>query len=82
MLESAKSAGLASEKTMWAGLESVSEMLCVMKREHPDMYWKFIREQHGVIYGNHYSEDFAMYDVEQMAHTNKEGKKNLVATGL
>lgn len=75
MLESAKSAGLASEKTMWAGLESVSEMLCVMKREHPDMYWKFIREQHGVIYGNHYSEDFAMYDVEQMAHTNKEGKK-------
>lgn len=37
-----------------------------MKKEHPDKYWKFIRKQHGIMYNNHYDEEFARWDVEQM----------------
>lgn len=66
MIEDAQAKGLGSEKTMWKGVEDIDEMLCVVKKEHPEMYWKFIRKQHGLLYGGHYTEDFAKWDVEQM----------------
>lgn len=66
MIEDAQAKGLGSEKTMWKGVEDIDEMLCVMKKEHPDMYWKFIRKQHGLLYNGHYTEEFAMWDTEQM----------------
>jgi hypothetical protein len=75
MLERAKANGISSEKIMWQSIDSLSDMLCLMKKEHPDKYWAFMREQHGVMYNNHYSEDFAKWDVEQMMYTNREGKE-------
>jgi hypothetical protein len=66
MIEEAKKKGLASEKAMWESVEDLDDMLCDMKREHPDKYWKFIRKQHGIMYNNHYDEQFARWDVEQM----------------
>lgn len=66
MIEDAKAKGLTSEKVMWASVDDMDEMLCVMKKEHPTDYWKFMRKQHGLLYGNHYTDEFAMWDVEQM----------------
>lgn len=66
MIEEAKKKGLASEKVMWDSVDDLDDMLCDIKREHPDKYWKFIRKQHGFMYNNHYDERFARWDVEQM----------------
>lgn len=66
MIEEAKAKGLASEKTMWESIEDIDEMLCAMKAEHPDKYWKFMRKQHGVMYANHYDEHWARHDVSHM----------------
>ena len=59
MIEDAKAKGLTSDKAMWESIDELDDMLCVMKKEHPDKYWKFIRKQHGIMYNNHYDEEFA-----------------------
>lgn len=66
MVEDAKAKGLTSEKTMWASVDDVDGLLCIMKKEHPKEYWAFIRKQHGILYNNHYTEEFAKWDVSQM----------------
>lgn len=75
MIEDARAKGLTSDKAMWESIDELDDMLCVMKKEHPDKYWKFIRKQHGIMYNNHYDEEFAMWDVEQLRYTNKKGEK-------
>ena len=75
MIEEAKSKGVTSEKIMWEGVDDVNGMLCVMKKEHPKAYWAFMRKQHGLLYGNHYSEEFALWDVSQLRYTNRKGEK-------
>lgn len=76
MIEEAKAAGLTSEKTMWESIEGVEEMLCVLKREHPDEFWKFMRKQHGVLWKEHYSADFAEYDLSHIRYKDKDGKSH------
>ena len=76
MIEEAKAKGLTNEKTMWESIDAIEEMLCVMKREHPDKYWRFVREQHGVLYNHHYSEDFAEHDVKHLMWKDREGKEH------
>lgn len=66
MIEDAQAKGLGSEKVMWQSVGEIDEILCMMKKEHPEMYWKFVRKQHGLLYNNHYTEDFAKWDVEHM----------------
>lgn len=66
MIEEAQAKGLGSEKIMWQSVGDIDELLCVIKKEHPDMYWKFIRKQHGLLYNGHYDEKFARWDVGQM----------------
>lgn len=75
MLEQAKVNGLSSEKVMWESVGSLNDMLLVFEKEHPKEYWKFMREQHGIIYSNHYNKEFAEWDVNQIEYTNKEGVK-------
>ena len=75
LIEDAKSKGLASEKIMWESVEGVSDMLCVMKKEHPEMYWSFIRKQHGMLYKGHYTEVFARHDVEKIVYQGRDGKR-------
>jgi hypothetical protein len=75
MIEEAQAKGLGSEKVMWQSVGEIDDMLCLMKKEHPEMYWKFVRKQHGLLYNNHYTEDFAMWDVEHLKYTNKKGEK-------
>lgn len=75
MVKEAKAAGLATEKTMWESIDSFSDLLDELKDTHPDMYWRFMREQHGLMHHNHYDESFALYDVAQLRYTNKTGEK-------
>ena len=53
MIEEAKAKGLTSDKAMWESVEDVDELLCMMKKEHPDKFWRFMRKQHGILYNNH-----------------------------
>lgn len=66
MIEEARANGITSDKAMWESIEDVDDLLCIMKKEHPKEYWKFMRKQHGSLYNNHYTEDFAKWDIEQM----------------
>lgn len=66
MIEEAQKKGVSSDKLMWESVDDLDAMLCDLKKEHPDKYWKFIRKQHGLMHNNHYDEKFAMWDVEQM----------------
>ena len=66
MVEDAKAKGLTSEKEMWVGIVAVDNLLESMKEAHPEKYWEFMREQHGVLYKGHYDEEFARHDVSKM----------------
>ena len=75
MIIAARNAGISTEKTMWQSIDGLNSMLCKMKEEHPEMFWKFMREQHGIMYGNHYDEGFAMHDISMIRYTDRSGKK-------
>lgn len=74
-MEEAKTKGLTSEKMMWDSIDDVEEMLCALKKEHPQKYWKFIRKTHGLLFKGHYTEDFARWDVGQISYTNRKGER-------
>lgn len=73
MIEEAKAKGTASEKAMWQGIDDVVELLDVMKKEHPDRYWSFIRRTHERMFGCHYNRLFADWRIEQMHYKDKAG---------
>ncbi len=75
MLLDAKEAGVSTERVMFQSIDSLNEMLCKLREEHPDMYMKFLRDQQGIMYNNHYDKTFAEWDVEHIRYTDKEGKK-------
>lgn len=79
LVEESKKSGTWTEKAMWESVESMSDMLCEVKASHPQKYWDFMREQHGIMFSKHYHKDFAEYDVSQMHYTDKEGKKHMGA---
>lgn len=74
IVKSAQKSGKTTEKQMWESIGSVSDLLCGIRDAHPDLYWKFLREQAGIMNGGHYNEEFAMHDVSQIEYTDKEGK--------
>lgn len=75
MVDHAKKAGVTNEKTMWESIDSFSELLEELKESHPQLYWDFMRKQHGIMFHGHYDEAFAMWDVSQMHSSNKAGEK-------
>ncbi len=74
MVKSAQKGGKTTEKQMWESIESVSDLLCDIKDAHPDLYWKFMRKQSGIMNGCHYDKEWADYDVSQIEYTDKDGK--------
>lgn len=72
MVADARAAGKGSEKTMEASVAHVSQLLEDIRESHPAMYWQFMREEHALMFDNHYTEDFARWDVSQMFHTEDE----------
>lgn len=79
MIEDAKRQGKATESVMWASIDSVSELLDDIRLEHPDKYWAFLRHAHEDIYGGHYDEEFARFDIEKMHSTDAQGLKHVGA---
>ena len=75
MVKSSQQKGTFTDKQMWKSVESVSELLEDIKKQHPDMYWAFMREQAGIINGCHYDESFALHDVSTISYTDRNGKK-------
>ena len=75
MIANARANGVANEKAMYAGISRVDTLLSTLEKEHPQEYWKFMRATHEDLYGPHYDEEFAMWDVSQMHYTDKEGKQ-------
>lgn len=75
MVTHAREAGIANEEIMNAEINNIDRLLCDLKEEHPELYWDFIREAHENIYGEHYDETFAMYDVDNLTYTDKMGVK-------
>ena len=75
MVDTAKKAGVTNEKTMWESIDSFTELLEELKESHPQLYWDFMRKQHGIMYHGHYDEAFAMHDVSKMHSTDKSGEK-------
>ena len=75
MVDQAKKAGVTNEKTMWESIDSFSELLEELEESHPDLYWEFMRKQHGIMFKGHYDESFGVFDVSQIHYTNKAGEK-------
>lgn len=76
MIEQAQSKGLASEQKMWASVGAIDAVLCKVKAEHPEMYWAFMREQHGLMYDGHYTGEYAEHDVENLMWRDCEGNEH------
>lgn len=74
LIQKAREDGVSTERAMWAGVDDVDELLCLIKKEHPEMYWKFMRNQHGSLYGGHYNEAFAEHDVKVLTGKDKDGR--------
>ena len=59
MIEQARANGMATEKNIWAAVETLSTDLLVLEQTDPKLYWHILRRQHAVLYGRHYSEKMA-----------------------
>lgn len=75
MIEQAKARGVANEQTMWQSIDAMEGLLLQMKEAHPALYWKFVHDQHKVLYKGHYDEEFAEYELGNVYYINKAGEK-------
>ena len=64
-----------SEEVMNKSIELVDVLLMEMQSFSKDKYWMFLRKQQGLMSGGHYDEDFARYDVCNMWHIDKQGRR-------
>lgn len=76
MILDAKAKGLTNEDKMWLAIDIMEEGLEALKEAHPELYWKTMRKNHGILYNGHYSEDYAKHDVDQLHWTDAQGKKH------
>lgn len=77
MIENARKTGIWSEKIMLDSVDSIAGLLECVKKADKDAYWRFIREQYGIMNNCHYADkEFAEWDAAQIVYTDKEGKKH------
>jgi hypothetical protein len=62
------------EAVMWGSIEMWDKHLEEMKEHHPDKYWEIMRNTHELMYGKHFDEEYAEWEVSQMHHKSKDGK--------
>lgn len=65
--------GVWDDAAMEKSVKSVDGLLQYVKDVNKEVYWAFMRQQSGILYGHHYNETFATYDVGQMCGTDKDG---------
>lgn len=75
LLEQARTHGVTSEKKMWQAISALSNDLEDLKSKCPDTYWRILRNQHAVMYENHYTELYANYDVNRLEYLDAKGEE-------
>lgn len=74
MIETARTSGRANEAAMWASIEAVDEMTEELREKDPEKFWCLMRRTHRALYGSHYDEQFAQYDISKMHSTDAQGR--------
>lgn len=62
------------DAVMWASVALVDELLEEMKEHHEERYWQFMRDTHELMYGKHFDQAYAEWEVAQMHHKSPDGK--------
>lgn len=62
------------EKVMWQATKRISDFIKPMKETNPNEYWGLIKDTYADMCGNHYNEDFAIWEIEQMYFKDKKGE--------
>ena len=73
MIKEAQAQGRSSESAMWKSVDRVDTLLENIKEDDPEAYWRFLREAHEDIYGCHYNQSYAEYDLSNLRYTDSEG---------
>lgn len=63
------------EAVMWGSINLMDELLEEMEKHHKERYWKILRDTHELIYGKHFNEEYAVWQVEKMHHKSPDGKE-------
>ena len=64
------------EKKMWASVDVTEEAMEYIRETNPEKYECLMRKLHEALYGKHYSEELAHYDVSKMHSTGADGTKH------
>lgn len=75
LLNQARAKGVTSERKMWASIGMLSKDLSILESKEPALYWRIMRNQHGVMYERHYSEQFAKYDASKLVFIDGKGEE-------
>lgn len=76
MVEEAQKKGLTNEKKMWDSVEAIAEAMASLKDAHPELWRKQMRRQHEILFGGHYSKEWAEEDLKELRWTDREGRKH------
>ena len=60
----------------WDVIEGMGSTLCENKDIDKDAFWETMKDFHEEVFGEHFNEPYAHWQVEQMYHTDKNGKKH------
>lgn len=64
-----------NDGVMWAQIEAVDELLEELMEPHPKEYWAFMRRAHEAMFGMHFNEAYAEWQVEHMYHIGDDGRE-------
>lgn len=63
------------DSVMWGSVAIISALLEEMREAHPAKYWDVMRKTHEVMFGHHFDEMYAKWQVERMHHKGTDGKE-------
>lgn len=63
----------ADDKTMWASVAMVDDLLEKMKEHHADIYETFIKQTIGLYYKGHFEQTLGQMEVAKMYHYESKG---------
>lgn len=69
------------EGVMWASIEMWDGYLEEMHEHYPDKYWQIMRDTHELMYGKHFDQVYAEWEVAQMHHKSPDGKEHKASIG-
>lgn len=75
MIDEAKEMGINIDKC-WSSSDDkdLGYMMDLFAKEHPDLFWAYMRKKHAKIHQGHYSESMARYDVDQITYVDRDKK--------